>query len=64
MYSIITIPAVGMPGASKTIRIDWSSKDSSKLSMDDLIFAIMDTFDHVIEVILEGEIEETLYLED
>jgi hypothetical protein len=32
--------------------------------MDDLIFAIMDTFDHVIEVILEGEIEETLYLED
>lgn len=64
MYSIITIPAVGMPGASRTIRIDWSSRDSSKLSMDDLIFAVMDTFDHVIEVILEGEIEETLYLED
>jgi len=61
-YGIVTIPAVGMPKASRTIRIDWSSKHSSKLTMDELVNAIDDTFDKVVEVIGENRIEEELYL--
>lgn len=60
-YNIITIPAVGMPGASKTIRIDWSSKDSDKLSMDELVLSIEDTFIQTAEVCKKGSIDEVLY---
>ena len=34
---IITIPAVGMPGASATIRFDIASPDSKLLTTDELI---------------------------
>lgn len=61
-YGIVTIPAVGMPKASRTIRIDWSSKHSSKLTMDELVNAIDDTFDKVVKVIGDNKIEEELYL--
>lgn len=60
-YNIITIPAVGMPGASKTIRIDWSSKDSEKLTMDDMVNAIIDTFEKTAEVIKDNNAEQVLY---
>ncbi|MCD7782276.1 MAG: TIGR03576 family pyridoxal phosphate-dependent enzyme [Methanosphaera sp.] len=60
-YNIITIPAVGMPGASKTVRIDWSAKDSSKISMDELITAINKTFDNVVEVCNNNCLESVLY---
>lgn len=60
-YNIITIPAVGMPGASKTIRIDWSSKDSDKLSMDDMVNAIVDTFEKTVDVIVNKRVGEVLY---
>ena len=60
-YGIVTIPAVGMPEASRTIRIDWSSKHSSKLTMDELVNAIDDTFDKVVEVIMDNRIEYELY---
>ncbi|RAP52419.1 MAG: pyridoxal phosphate-dependent protein [Methanosphaera sp. SHI613] len=60
-YNIITIPAVGMPGASKTIRLDWSAKDSSKLTMDELVNAIVKTFDDCKEVIESGQVESILY---
>ena len=60
-YNIITIPSVGMPGASKTIRIDFSSKDSDKLSMDELVDAIDDTFTKTEEIIKNNDIEEILY---
>ncbi len=60
-YNIITIPAVGMPGASKTVRIDWSAKDSDKLSMEELVNAFVDTFDNVVNVLKDNSIEEVLY---
>ena len=60
-YNIITIPSVGMPGASKTIRFDWSAKDSSKLTMDELVHAVIDTFDKTSEVVGTGLVEEVLY---
>lgn len=60
-YNIITIPAVGMPGASKTIRIDWSAKDSDKLSMDEMILAIIDTFDKTADVCKNENVEKVLY---
>ena len=60
-YNIITIPSVGMPGASKTIRFDWSAKDSSKLTMDELVYAVIDTFDKTSEVVGKGLVEEVLY---
>ena len=60
-YNIVTIPAVGMPGASKTIRIDWSAKDSEKLTMDDMVCAIVNTFDKTAEVCKNNCIEKVLY---
>ncbi len=60
-YNIITIPAVGMPNASKTVRIDWSARDSSKITMKDLVDAIDNTFDLLIEVCNEDKIESVLY---
>lgn len=33
---IITIPAVGMPGASTTIRLDLSSKDAERIKLEEL----------------------------
>ena len=60
-YNIITIPAVGMPGASKTIRIDWSAKDSEKLTMDDMVDAITDTFNKTAEICEKNHVEQVLY---
>ena len=60
-YNIVTIPAVGMPGASKTIRIDWSAKDSDKLTMDEMVCAICNTFEETAEVCKNDCIEEVLY---
>ena len=60
-YNIVTIPAVGMPGASKTIRIDWSAKDSDKLTMDEMVSAICNTFEKTAEVCKNDCIEKVLY---
>nr|WP_295164616.1 TIGR03576 family pyridoxal phosphate-dependent enzyme [uncultured Methanosphaera sp.] len=60
-YNIITIPSVGMPGASKTVRIDWSAKDSDKLTMDEMVNAIDDTFNRTVSVIADGKILDVLY---
>ncbi|RAP47883.1 MAG: pyridoxal phosphate-dependent protein [Methanosphaera sp. rholeuAM6] len=60
-YNIVTIPAVGMPGASKTIRIDWSAKDSDKLTMEQMVTAITDTFDKTAHICQENKIEQELY---
>ncbi len=38
-YNIITIPAVGMPGASSTIRVDLASKDAEHLDKNYIIDA-------------------------
>ncbi|MDI6643651.1 MAG: TIGR03576 family pyridoxal phosphate-dependent enzyme [Methanobacteriaceae archaeon] len=43
-HNIITIPAVGMPGASATIRIDLASKDAEKINTEFIVKAFIDTF--------------------
>ncbi|WP_048057869.1 TIGR03576 family pyridoxal phosphate-dependent enzyme [Methanothermococcus okinawensis] len=42
-YGIITITAAGMPGASKTLRIDFCSKDAKRLTDDYIINAIINS---------------------
>jgi len=43
-YGIITIPAVGMPGASKTLRIDLCSKDAYRVSDQYIINALIESY--------------------
>jgi len=40
-YGIITITAAGMPGASKTLRIDFCSKDAKRISDEYIINSII-----------------------
>ncbi len=49
-YHILTIPAVGMPGASATIRIDLSSKDAEPIDVDFIVKAIVESFSHLGEI--------------
>ncbi|MDR2624410.1 MAG: TIGR03576 family pyridoxal phosphate-dependent enzyme [Methanobrevibacter sp.] len=49
--SIITIPAVSMPGASPTVRFDISSKDALNLDMETLHKKIDDSFKKLLDVI-------------
>jgi len=42
-YGIITITAGGMPGASKTLRIDFCSKDAKRISDEYVINAIINS---------------------
>ena len=50
-YGIITIPAVGMPGASATIRFDLSTNDAFNMDLDDLGKKIESSFDKLLSVI-------------
>ena len=50
-YGIITIPAVGMPGASATIRFDLSTSDAFNMELDDLSQKITSSFDKLVNVI-------------
>ena len=50
-HGIITIPAVGMPGASATIRFDLSTNDAFKLDLNDLSQKIESSFDMLLNVI-------------
>lgn len=50
-YHILTIPAVGMPGASATIRIDLASKDAERIDANYIVKAIVETFSHLQEII-------------
>ena len=54
-HGIITIPAVGMPGASATIRFDLSTKDAFGLDLNDLSKKIESSFDKLQEVIPNEE---------
>ena len=42
--NIITIPAVGMPGASPTIRIDLASQDAGRVGVDFIVDMFKETF--------------------
>lgn len=50
-HGIITIPAVGMPGASATLRFDLSTSDAFNLDLNDLSQKIISSFDMLVDVI-------------
>ncbi len=50
-YGIITIPAVGMPGASPTIRIDMASRDAERLEVEYIHQAFIGSFFRLEEVV-------------
>ena len=54
-YGIITIPAVGMPGASATIRFDLSTSDAFNLDLKDLTKKIESSFEKLLEAITNEE---------
>jgi L-seryl-tRNA(Ser) seleniumtransferase len=49
-HGIITIPAVGMPGASAAIRIDLASNDAQRISSEDLAIIFQKTFNKLISI--------------
>lgn len=49
-HGIITIPAVGMPGASATIRIDLASNDAQRISSKELAEVFRKTFNKLISI--------------
>ena len=50
-YNIITIPTVGMPGASPTIRVDLASKDAERLGKNYIIDAFKGSLIRLKEII-------------
>ena len=50
-YHIVTIPAVGMPGASPTIRIDLAAKDAERIDKEYIVKAFIETFSHLNEIV-------------
>ena len=54
-YGIITIPAVGMPGASATLRFDLSTTDAFNLNLKDLSQKIESSFNMLVNVIGDEE---------
>lgn len=55
-YDIITIPAVGMPGASATIRVDMASRDAERLDVEYIVQSFRGSFLRLKEVIQDKEI--------
>ena len=49
-HGIITIPAVGMPGASATIRFDLSTTDAFNLELEDLSQKIKSSLDKLVDI--------------
>ena len=54
-YGSITIPAVGMPGASATLRFDLSTTDAFNLNLKDLSQKIESSFNMLVNVIEDEE---------
>ena len=63
-YHILTIPAVGMPGASATIRIDLASKDAQRIDEDYIVKSMIETFSHLGEIVNYEMACSTLLFED
>lgn len=61
---IITIPAVGMPGASDTIRFDLSTKDVIDVDLDVLQDKIDNSFDVFLDLVQKVEMAEKLIFFD
>lgn len=50
-HGIITIPAVGMPGVSATIRIDLASKDAERIKTQEIVNSFKDTLIQLMNII-------------
>ena len=50
-HGIITIPAVGMPGTSSTIRIDLASNDAERITIQNIVESFNDTLNELIGII-------------
>ena len=50
-HGIITIPAVGMPGTSSTIRIDLASNDAERITIPNIVESFNDTLKELIGII-------------
>jgi L-seryl-tRNA(Ser) seleniumtransferase len=50
-HGIITIPAVGMPGTSSTIRIDLASNDAERISTENIVESFSETLEQLIGII-------------
>ena len=61
-HGIITIPAVGMPGASATIRIDLASNDAQRIGSKELAHVFQKTFKKLVSIAnSEEESKKILY---
>lgn len=54
-HHIVTIPAVGMPGVSTTIRLDLASRDAENVDNTQICHAIKDSLQKLKKIILDGE---------
>jgi L-seryl-tRNA(Ser) seleniumtransferase len=54
-HCLVTIPAVGMPGVSATIRLDLASQDAERLDDVQIVHAIRDSLQKVKEVVHDEE---------
>ena len=54
-HGIITIPAVGMPGASATIRIDLASNDAERITNMEIVDAFNQTFSKLSSIISDED---------
>lgn len=54
-HHIVTIPAVGMPGVSATIRLDLSAVDAERIDDDQIIQAMKDSLKRVREISVDEE---------
>lgn len=50
-HGIITIPAVGMPGTSSTIRIDLASNDAERITIQNIVESFSETLTQLIRII-------------
>lgn len=55
-HHLLTIPAVGMPGVSPTIRLDLASRDAELLDDSQICLAINDSLQRLKEVIDDEEV--------
>nr|WP_319374645.1 TIGR03576 family pyridoxal phosphate-dependent enzyme [uncultured Methanobacterium sp.] len=55
-HHIVTIPSVGMPGVSATIRLDLSAVDAERIDDAQIIQAIKDSLKRVKEILVDEEV--------
>lgn len=54
-HHIVTIPAVGMPGVSATIRLDLAALDAERVDDNQIIYALNDSLKRVREMVNDEE---------